>query len=84
MEDNNNFNDVKIKSNALLAMNECIICSESFNKCHITKCGHSFCETCILNCLNLHNCCPTCKTPLKKEDLVKNFIIDDLLGNNIL
>ncbi len=72
-------NEVKIKSNFLLSISECIICSDSFEKCNITKCGHSFCEKCILNCINLQNCCPTCKTPLKKEELVKNHIVDDML-----
>jgi hypothetical protein len=76
MED---LNEVKIKSNFLLAISECIICSDSFEKCNITKCGHSFCEKCILNCINLNNSCPTCKTPLKKEELIKNHIVDDFL-----
>ena len=75
-------NDVKIKSNHLISMIECIICSEKFTKCNITKCGHSFCEKCILDCINLNNLCPTCKKPLKKEELVKNYIIDDIISKN--
>jgi hypothetical protein len=78
--DYSDINDVKIKSNTLLTMTECIICSDTFSKCTITKCGHSFCEKCINDCINLHNFCPTCKTPIKKEELVKNFLIDHILG----
>ena len=77
MEDHN---DVKINSNFFINTTECIICSETFKNCHITKCGHSFCEECILKCINLHNCCPTCKTPLRKEELVKHFLIDEIIS----
>jgi hypothetical protein len=81
MEDyKNKFNDVKINSNEILSMCDCVICSDIFEKCNITKCGHSFCEKCILNCLNLKNECPTCKTELKKEELVKNYIMDDIIS----
>lgn len=73
-------NDVKIKSNKLLELTECIICSEPFNKCMLTKCGHSFCEKCILDCININNCCPTCKTPLKKEEMFKDYLIDDFIS----
>lgn len=76
-------NDVKIKSNNLLSITECIICSGPFNKCNITKCGHSFCEKCILDCININNSCPTCKTPLKKEETYKNYLIDDIISKRI-
>jgi hypothetical protein len=80
MVENPAVNDVRIKSNYLLTMTECIICSENYSKCNVTKCGHSFCEKCILDCINIHNFCPTCKAPLKKEDLVKNYLIDDIIS----
>lgn len=75
-------NDVKIKSNNLLIFTECIICAENFNKCCITKCGHSFCEKCILDCININNSCPTCKSSLTKSDVYKNYLIDDILSKN--
>ncbi len=72
-------------------MSECVICSDVFDKCTITKCGHSFCEVilymnqkCILGCINLHNCCPTCKAPLKKEGLIKNYLIDHIISRYLL
>ncbi len=71
-------NDVKIKSNNILNITECIICSEVFDKCTITKCGHSFCEKCILSCININNSCPTCKGNLTKNDVYKNYIVDDM------
>lgn len=77
---NDNFDDVKINSNAIILMSECIICAQTLDKCTITRCGHSFCEKCILNCINLKNECPTCKTKLKKEELIKNYLIDDFIG----
>ena len=76
-------NDVKIKSNYILSITECIICSEIFEKCCITKCGHSFCEKCILNCVNINNCCPTCKTHLNKTEIFKNYLVDDIISKNI-
>jgi hypothetical protein len=75
-----NPNDVKIKSNNLLFITECIICSDNFNKCTITKCGHSFCEKCILNCININNSCPTCKHPLNKTEIFKNYLVDDIIS----
>ena len=72
-------NEIKIKSNNLITINECIICSEIFEKCQLTKCGHSFCEKCILDCINLNNRCPTCKTSLKKEDIYKNYLVDHII-----
>ena len=46
--------------------------------CTIIKCGHTFCEKCILDWINLHNKCPSCKFPAKKEDIMKNFIIEEI------
>jgi hypothetical protein len=77
-------NEIKIKSNNLITMNECIICSETFEKCQLTKCGHSFCEKCILDCINLNNSCPTCKTNLKKEDIYKNYLVDHIISKIVL
>lgn len=74
-------NEIKIKSSNLITMNECVICSETFEKCQLTKCGHSFCEKCILDCINLNNCCPTCKTNLTKEDIYKNYLVDHVICN---
>ena len=39
---------------------ECIICSKAFVRPVKTKCGHYFCESCVLRLQK----CPTCKSPL--------------------
>ena len=37
-----------------------------------------------MDCINLKNCCPTCKTVLKKEENIKNYLIDDILSKNFI
>lgn len=44
----------------------------------IIKCGHSFCEKCILDIINNSNRCPLCKAPSKKEDVMKNYTLDEI------
>lgn len=31
--------------------------------------------------VNLKNECPQCKTKLTKEEIYKNYIVDDIIGN---
>lgn len=45
---------------------ECPVCYEqiaSRNNC-VTSCGHSFCLSCMLKCIQTNNCCPYCRTSL--------------------
>lgn len=59
---------------------ECCVCWEELqtrNVC-ITKCGHSFCLSCMLNCMNYNNTCPYCRTELKESNGdVKELTEDD-------
>jgi hypothetical protein len=46
------------------AFAECCVCWDeigvSKNNC-TTPCGHQFCFTCIVQCLEKNNCCPLCR-----------------------
>lgn len=42
-------------------------------------CGHSLCYDCILEIINQSNCCPSCKTPCKKEQIVKNYSLEQVI-----
>lgn len=45
-------------------MSQCVICLNNINNEFITKCNHSFCNTCITNWLLTNNNCPTCRFDL--------------------
>lgn len=76
MEVDESINEIKIKSNHLLNMLECTICCMTLTNTVITPCGHSFCSSCILNWINLHNDCPSCKAKLSPESLIKDYLVD--------
>jgi len=41
-------------------------------------------QKCILSCINLKNTCPTCNAPAKKEDLIPNFLVDQIISKILL
>jgi ribosome-binding protein aMBF1 (putative translation factor) len=61
-------------SETATAMKECPVCYDeiaSTNNC-ITSCGHSFCLSCMLKCIQTNNSCPCCRTSLieKKYNII--------------
>ena len=61
---------------------ECCICYESMGNKNITTtaCGHKFCFSCIMKCMDEKNACPCCRAPLREEDnesLINPFDDDD-------
>lgn len=58
----------------------CAICSDLFNKAVVTSCGHTFCEACIHECLNLKHVCPLCnKDGITVDKLVRNLALDGVI-----
>ena len=64
---------------------ECCICYESMGNKNITTtaCGHKFCFSCIMKCMDEKNACPCCRAPLREdveednESLINPFDDDD-------
>ena len=61
---------------------ECCICYESMGNNNITTtaCGHKFCFSCIMKCLDEKNACPCCRAPLR-EDVEEGDEDNDSLMN---
>lgn len=58
---------------------ECCVCWEELqtrNVC-ITKCGHSFCLSCMLNCMKYNNTCPYCRTELQESKADAKELTED-------
>ena len=64
---------------------DCCICYESMGNKNITTtaCGHKFCFSCIMKCMDEKNACPCCRAPLREdveednESLINPFDDDD-------
>jgi len=69
---------VGIDAEELLSMLECNICLSSFNEPVTTKCGHTYCKSCIEACIKKNPECPDCKTALTVSDLVKNIPLEQM------
>ncbi|KYN29774.1 PREDICTED: putative uncharacterized protein DDB_G0282133 [Trachymyrmex cornetzi] len=52
---------------------ECTICLDFLTEPTKTRCGHSFCRTCIGKVLQMKNaCCPLCKESLNRRNISKD------------
>jgi len=76
---NDNKDKLKINVDPILDNFECLVCMNHFRAPHITKCGHSFWEECIFECLNIKKQCPHCNHELQNEDVFKNYQLEDIL-----
>ena len=53
-----------ININNIATVKECPVCYESISNNHnscTTDCGHSFCFTCMMKCIQKNNSCPICR-----------------------
>lgn len=69
---------VGIDTEELLAIFECNICLSSFSEPTTTKCGHTYCRSCIEACIKKQHECPDCKTPLELSDLTRNIPLEQM------
>ena len=70
------FDDILMTDNE----KECPVCYEivpsGVNNC-TTDCGHAFCFTCIMKCLEKNNTCPICRHILQEEQQYDDNYDDD-------
>lgn len=61
----------------------CPICYELIHEAHITKCGHSFCYSCISRAIEAKSSCPKCGNILSGGicDIFPNLALDKLVSN---
>jgi hypothetical protein len=53
---------------------QCPICYDLIEAANMTKCGHSFCRSCIQEALERSRRCPKCNTPCSiNKDVFPNF-----------
>lgn len=48
----------------------CPICYENSNNFGITRCGHSFCQKCLIKCISKKPQCPICRCILLNDDVL--------------
>lgn len=60
----------------------CPVCYELIHEAHITKCGHSFCYSCVSRALELKTSCPKCGNNLSGgiRDIFPNLALDKLVN----
>lgn len=58
----------------------CPICFELIREAHITRCGHTFCLSCIAQCVEMKIKCPKCSASLPDMNSVfPNFLLNELV-----
>ncbi|XP_014240947.1 E3 ubiquitin-protein ligase RFWD2-like isoform X1 [Cimex lectularius] len=63
----------------------CPICFELIEEAFITKCGHTFCYTCIVRSIENYNRCPKCSFILNSLDnIFPNFLLNELISKHKL
>lgn len=59
----------------------CPICFELIEEAHITRCGHTFCYSCISRALETFSRCPKCSTLINgPEHIFPNFLLNELVS----
>lgn len=58
----------------------CPICFNLMEEAHITKCGHTFCYSCISKSIETYKHCPTCNSSITSLELIfPNFVLSDII-----
>ncbi|XP_026333637.1 E3 ubiquitin-protein ligase COP1-like [Hyposmocoma kahamanoa] len=59
----------------------CPVCFELIEEAYVTRCGHSFCYSCIAKSVELHRRCPKCGAALASRDhIFPNFLLNELVA----
>ena len=58
---------------------DCCVCLETLGNTNVTTtpCGHTFCFSCLMKCMDLKNTCPYCRTNLREEEDIIEESDDD-------
>ncbi|CAG4957287.1 unnamed protein product [Parnassius apollo] len=63
----------------------CPVCFELIDEAYVTRCGHSFCYSCIAKSVELHRRCPKCGAALASRDhIFPNFLLNELVARRRL
>lgn len=63
----------------------CPICFDLIEEAHITRCGHTFCHSCITRSIESYNRCPKCSyTITGPEQIFPNFLLNELVSKHRL
>ena len=61
----------------------CPICLQTMEDAFLTRCGHSFCYSCILTHLKNRNNCPSCAQYLTIDSIVPNVLLMKVILRSI-
>ncbi|KAK3847422.1 MAG: WD40-repeat-containing domain protein [Linnemannia gamsii] len=56
----------------------CPICLSLIKEVFMTRCGHSFCYSCIVQHLRDKQDCPVCRGPLTRDQIFPNFSLNNI------
>ena len=57
----------------------CPICFDVIEEAMMTRCGHTFCNRCIVQSIQLSSRCPKCSRALDEDSIYPNFLLNELV-----
>lgn len=72
---------LKVDVDPILQTLDCPICMCRLNEPTITKCGHTFCKSCIAETVNLKHQCALCNNKIDsfENDCIRNFQVETII-----